>query len=154
MIDSIFQTCIQKIDDSLYELESPMQTGNQNATPEYTLSMIEKATTECSEFSYAFQKFLKSSRTNNHTEVIKTATNFSQAIADVLINAKGITRLAGEDDETSEEIVGAAKITANMSQKFLLNVQSFKLDDLPPSKRSDVVLQSDMDVQAALQKVS
>src|SRR3989337_4350750 len=134
MIDSIFQTCIQKIDDSLYELETPMQTGNQNATPEYTLSMIEKATTECSEFSYAFQKFLKSDRTNNHTEVIKTATNFSQAISDVLINAKGITRLA-EDDETSEEIVGAAKITANMSQKFLLNVQSFKLEDLTPSKR-------------------
>ncbi|RIA92424.1 ANTH domain-containing protein [Glomus cerebriforme] len=154
ILDSIFQTCIQKIDDSLYELESPMQTGNQNATPEYTLSMIEKATTECSEFSYALQKFLKSNRTKDHTEVIKSATNFSQAIADVLINSKGITRLADEDDETSEEIVGAAKIAANMSQRFFLNVQSFKLDDLPASKRSGVVLQSDMDVQAALQKVS
>ncbi|CAG8533852.1 11090_t:CDS:10, partial [Funneliformis caledonium] len=154
ILDSIFQTCIQKIDDSLYELESPMQTGNQNATPEYTLSMIEKATTECSEFSYAFQKFLKSSRTNNHTEVIKSATNFSQAIADVLVNAKGITRLADEDDEISEEIVGIAKIAANMSQKFLLNVQSFKLDDLSLSKRTDIVLQSDMDVQTALQKLS
>ncbi|CAG8500681.1 6435_t:CDS:10 [Funneliformis mosseae] len=154
ILDSIFQTCIQKIDDSLYELESPMQTGNQNATPEYTLSMIEKATTECSEFSYAFQKFLKSSRTNNHTEVIKSATNFSQAIADVLVNSKGITRLADEDDEISEEIVGIAKIAANMSQKFLLNVQSFKLDDLSLSKRTDIVLQSDMDVQTALQKLS
>src|SRR3954453_19327451 len=121
-----------------------MQTGNQNSTPEYTLSMIENATTECSEFSYAFQKFLKNNRTKNHTEVIKTATSFSQAIADVLINSKGITRLAGEDDETSEEIIGAAKIVANTSQRFFLNVQSFKLDDLPASKRSGVVLQSDM----------
>ncbi|CAB4385989.1 uncharacterized protein OCT59_022606 [Rhizophagus irregularis] len=154
ILDSIFQTCIQKIDDSLYELESPMQTGNQNSTPEYTLSMIEKATTECSEFSYALQKFLKNNRTKDHTEVIKSATNFSQAIADVLINSKGITRLADEDDEISEEIVGAAKMAAHNSQKFFLNVQSFKLDDLPASKRSSVVLQSDMDVQAALQKIS
>ncbi|GBB93108.1 hypothetical protein RclHR1_02110007 [Rhizophagus clarus] len=154
ILDSIFQTCIQKIDDSLYELESPMQTGNQNSTPEYTLSMIEKATTECSEFSYALQKFLKNNRTKDHTEVIKSATNFSQAVADVLINSKGITRLADEDDDISEEIVGAAKMAAHNSQKFFLNVQSFKLDDLPASKRSGVVLQSDMDVQAALQKIS
>ncbi|CAG8576161.1 14349_t:CDS:10 [Acaulospora morrowiae] len=154
ILDSIFQSCIQKIDDSLYELESPMQTGNQNSTPEYTLSMIEKATTETSEFSFSLQKFLRSDRTQEHTEVIKAATNFTQAISDVLVNAKGITRLAGEDDEIVDELVGTAKMVANMSQKFLLNVQSFKLDNLSASQRSELVSKSDIDVQTALQKVS
>ncbi|CAG8612059.1 ANTH-domain-containing protein [Gigaspora rosea] len=154
ILDSIFQTCIQKIDDSLYELESPMQTGNQNSTPEYTLSMIEKATTETSEFSSSLRKFLQSNRTKDHTEVIKSATNFSQAISEVLINAKGIIRLADEDDEITDQIMGTAKMAANMSQQFLLNVQSFKLDNLSESRRSELVLQSDMNVQNALQKVS
>ncbi|CAG8534007.1 17052_t:CDS:10 [Acaulospora colombiana] len=154
ILDSIFQSCIQKIDDSLYELESPMQTGNQNSTPEYTLSMIEKATTETSEFSFSLQKFLRSDRTKEHTEVIKSATNFTQAISNVLVNVKGITRLASEDDDTADELVGTAKMVANMSQKFLLNVQSFKLDNLPASQRSELVSQGDIDVQTALQKVS
>ncbi|CAG8744959.1 17377_t:CDS:2, partial [Dentiscutata heterogama] len=154
ILDSIFQTCIQKIDDSLYELESPMQTGNQNSTPEYTLSMIEKATTETSEFSSSLKKFLQSNRTKDHTEVIKSATNFSQAISEVLVNAKGIIRLADEDDEITDEIMGASKMAANMSQQFLLNVQSFKLDNLSESQRTELVLQSDKNVQNALQKVS
>lgn len=132
-----------------------MQTGNQNSTPEYTLSMIEKATTETSEFSYAFQSFLRSDRTRNHTEVIKAATNFAASISDVLINAKGITRLFDDDDdETVGEIVGSAKMTANMAQKYLLNVQSFKLDNLSASQRSDMITQNDIDVQNALQKIS
>ncbi|CAG8508941.1 12046_t:CDS:10 [Ambispora gerdemannii] len=154
ILDSIFQTSIQKIDDSIYELESPMQAGNQNSTPEYTLSMIEKATTQTSEFSFTFQQFLKSDRTKDHTEVIKSATNFAQSISEVLYNAKGVTRLAGEDDEISEEIVQTSKKAAQMSQKFLLNVQSYKLDALPANQRSQVVLQGEMDVQVALQKVS
>ncbi|CAG8617448.1 16903_t:CDS:10, partial [Dentiscutata erythropus] len=154
ILDSIFQTCIQKIDDSLYELESPMQTGNQNSTPEYTLSMIEKATTETSEFSSSLKKFLQSNRTKDHTEVIKSATNFSQAISEVLVNAKGTIRLADEDDEITDEIIGASKMAANISQQFLLNVQSFKLDNLSESQRIELVLQSDKNVQNALQKVS
>ncbi|CAG8640400.1 892_t:CDS:10, partial [Racocetra persica] len=154
ILDSIFQTCIQKIDDSLYELESPMQAGNQNSTPEYTLSMIEKATTEALEFTSSLKKFLQSDRTKDHTEVIKSATNFSQAISDVLINAKGTIRLADEDDEITDEIVRTAKMAANMSQQFLLNVQSFKLDNLSASQRPEVVMQSEMNVHNALQKVS
>ncbi|CAG8433050.1 8592_t:CDS:10 [Diversispora eburnea] len=154
ILDSIFQTCIQKIDDSLYELESTMQTGNQNSTPEYTLSMIEKAMAETSEFTYTFQNFLRSDRIRNHTDVIKAATNFAQSISEVLINSKGITRLFDDDDEKVEEIVGSAKMTANMAQKFLLNVQSFKLDNLSASQRTEMVTQNDIDVQNALQKIS
>ena len=42
--DSIFDACVAKVDEAIYELESPAQAGNLNSTPEYTLSMIEKAT--------------------------------------------------------------------------------------------------------------
>ncbi|CAG8475978.1 5410_t:CDS:10 [Paraglomus occultum] len=153
ILDSIFQTCIQKIDDSIYELESPMQVGNQNSTPEYTLSMIEKATTQVSELSYALQRFLKSDRTREHTEVIKTATSFAQAISDVLANSKGITRLADEDDVV-DNIVRTAKIAATTSQKFLLSVQSYKLDGVSSTARAQIVNQGELDVQTALQKVS
>ncbi|KAI3487936.1 hypothetical protein L1887_48019 [Cichorium endivia] len=44
IIDSILQACVDKVDDALYELESPSASGNTTATPEYVLSMIEKGT--------------------------------------------------------------------------------------------------------------
>ena len=40
IIDSILQACAHKVDDALYELESPMHDGNQNSTPEYTLAKL------------------------------------------------------------------------------------------------------------------
>nr|CAG8542966.1 6906_t:CDS:10 [Entrophospora candida] len=154
ILDSIFQTCIQKIDDGLYELESPMQVGNQNCTPEYTLSMIENGTSEASEFTYAFIEFLKTDRTKNHADVIKNALNFSQAASDILRTVKGITRYADDEDEFVDEIVSAAKVAAVVSQKYLLNVQSFKMDSLPASGRSETVLKCDIDVQDSLQKIA
>ena len=40
-----------KIDEAIYELESPAQVGNLNSTPEYTLSMIEKAVNNATDFA-------------------------------------------------------------------------------------------------------
>ena len=34
--DSILQACVQKVDEAIYELESPTQARNLNSTPEYT----------------------------------------------------------------------------------------------------------------------
>ena len=43
LIDSVLQSGVQRVDDSLYELESNMIAGNQNASGPYVLSQIEKA---------------------------------------------------------------------------------------------------------------
>ena len=43
IIDSVLQAGVQRVDDALYELDSSMQAGNQNASGPYVLSQIEKA---------------------------------------------------------------------------------------------------------------
>lgn len=116
--DSISETCVSKVDESIYSLDSPTQPGNQNATPEFTLSIIEKAQTASTEFELALMQSLRSAASNhvNQVEAIRSALSLTQAMGDVLENAKGITRLAKRDEDV-EEIVRQAKSSCTVSTR-------------------------------------
>ncbi|TEB38916.1 cytoskeleton assembly control protein [Coprinellus micaceus] len=141
IIDSILQACVHKVDDAIYELESPAQAGNLNSTPEYTLSMIEKATNSATEFALIYNLYLSGEVGGEHVDVIKAANDFGQALADVLINTKGITRLASDDDAV-DKIINIAKSAGDVGIRFFENLQSYKLDLLQPTQRADVPIRS------------
>ncbi|RUP50678.1 hypothetical protein BC936DRAFT_138126 [Jimgerdemannia flammicorona] len=154
LTDSILTTCIQKINDGIYNvLDAPGQGGNQNATPEYTLSMIEKASTASTEFLSAFARFMDGSGLGDHSISITRALSLAQAIEDVITNAKGITRLAAED-ETVEELIRVTRQSAQSAITYFSNVMSTHLDILPRAQRPEVVIQGNMRVQDSLLKVS
>ncbi len=58
IIDSVLQSGVQRVDDSIYELDSSMQAGNQSASGPYVLSQIEKAAQSAMEFSTAFREYI------------------------------------------------------------------------------------------------
>ena len=153
IIDSVLQAGVQKIDDAIYELESPMQLGNQNATPEYVLSMIEKAMTTAGEFAAVFDLYISGDKGGEHVEVIKTATNLSQAISDVLTNAKGVTRFAATDDAV-EGLLKNAKTPGDIVLRGLLSIQSYRLANLKLQARKDLVLRNNMETRSTLGKLS
>jgi hypothetical protein len=140
---------VQKVDDAIYELEAPMQTGNTTATPEYTLSMIEKAMTNATEFASTFNLFL--GRKSGHVDVIKAANEFAQSLSETLLSSKGITRLA-ETDEASEKLIRVAKLSGDVGQRFFLNLQSYRL--LAGGKTEDVALRNNAEARNALAKLS
>jgi hypothetical protein len=72
MIDSVLQSAVQRVDGALYELDSSMQAGNQNASPAYVLSQIEKASSSATEFSTAFNNFIADGPNSTHAEIIRT----------------------------------------------------------------------------------
>lgn len=153
IIDSILQAGVQKIDDAIYELESPMQLGNQNATPEYTLSMIEKAMTSATEFATVFDLYLSGERGGEHVEVIKTATTLAQTISDVLVNTKGITRLAKNDDAV-DSLVKIGKTPGDVVLRGFYALQSYRMESLKLQGKKEVVLQNNMRSRDALAKLS
>ncbi|KAF8898982.1 ANTH domain-containing protein [Infundibulicybe gibba] len=153
IIDSILQACVHKVDDSIYELESPTQAGNLNSTPEYTLSMIEKAVNNATEFATIYNLYLGGDVGGDHVEVIKSANEFAQSLSDVLINTKGITRLASDDD-ASDKIVNVARTAGDVGLRFFENLQSYKLDLLQPSQRKEVAMRNNSQARGALTKLS
>ena len=109
----------------MYELESPLHDGNQNSTPEYTLSMIEKATTSATEFATVFNLFLSRDKGGEHVEVIKTANNFAQSIAEVLTNTKGLSRIA-PDDAAIDGLMRSGALPGAVALRFFTALRSYR----------------------------
>ncbi|KIX92051.1 uncharacterized protein Z520_12267 [Fonsecaea multimorphosa CBS 102226] len=153
IIDSVLQSGVQRVDDAMYELDSPMQAGNQNATAPYVLSQIEKASASATEFSTAFNNFVADGPNSPHADIIKTVSVFAASIADVLSNTKGLTRFATEE-KRADQLVDAARQSAMSTVQFFRNLQSFRLEGLETVQKTDVVINSNHDVLMKLQKLS
>ncbi|KAK3674416.1 sla2 Src-like adaptor 2 [Recurvomyces mirabilis] len=153
IIDSVLSAGVQRVDDALYELDSSNQAGNQNASGPYVLSQIEKAQSTAMEFSTAFNNFIADGPNSTHAEVIRTVHTFSNAIADVLSNTKGLTRFAS-DDKKSDQLVSAARRSASSSVDFFRGIMSYRLDGLEDLQKTDVVINKNNDVQIALNNLS
>ncbi|KAI9851056.1 MAG: sla2 Src-like adaptor 2 [Thelocarpon superellum] len=153
IVDSVLQSGVQRVDDALYELDSSMQAGNQNASPSYVLSQIEKASSTAMEFSTAFNNFIADGPSSTHAEIIRTVHVFAGAMADVLSNTKGLTRLA-TDDQKADALLHAARQSAQATVSFFRALQSFRLDGLEAMQKTDVVINHNNEVQVSLQKLS
>ncbi|CAK5264525.1 unnamed protein product [Mycena citricolor] len=141
IIDSILKACMQKVEDAIYELESPSQTGNANATPEYTLSMIEKAVNNATDFATVYHLYLGGEQGGEHVEVIKAANEFAQSLSEVLVNTKGTTRLASDDDAV-DRILNVARTAGDVGARLFFNLQSFKLGGLQQSQKREVAMRN------------
>ncbi len=148
IIDSILQACVDKVDDALYELESPTGSGNTTATPEYVLSMIEKGTTSTNEFATVFSLYLSDEVGGEHVEVIKRANQLAQTISDTLTSTKGITRLAQSDD-AADKLISTGRETGKVLLRFFSNLQSYRLAGVAPAQRRDVVARQNMEARSA-----
>lgn len=115
--------------------------------------MIEKATNSATEFALIYNLYLSGEVGGEHVDVIKAANDFGQALADVLINTKGITRLASDDDAV-DKIINIAKSAGDVGIRFFENLQSYKLDLLQPTQRADVPIRSNIQTKDALAKLS
>lgn len=153
IIDSVLQSGVQRVDDALYELDSTMQAGNQNASPAYVLSQTEKASASATEFSTAFNNFIADGPNSTHSEIIRTVSIFSGSIADVLSNTKGLTRFA-TDDKKADQLINVARQSAQSTMGFFRGLQSFRLQGLEPLQKTDVVINNNHEVLLHLQKLS
>jgi huntingtin-interacting protein 1-related protein len=153
IIDSVLQSGVQRVDDALYELDSTMQAGNQNASAPYVLSQIEKASSSVTEFSTAFNNFIADGPNSTHAEIIRTVNMFAGSIADVLSNTKGLTRFATEE-RRADQLISAARQSAQASMNMFRGLQSFRIEHLEPLQKTDVVINNAHEVQMNLQKLS
>lgn len=153
IIDSVLQSGVSRVDDALYELDSSMQAGNQNASPSYVLSQIEKASASAMEFATAFNNFIADGPNATHGDLIKVVSVFSGAVAEVCSNTKGLSRLA-TDDKKTDALMNGTRQSALATVQFFRGLLSFRLEGMDPLQKTDVVINSNNDVQINLQRLN
>ncbi|ODV82628.1 hypothetical protein CANARDRAFT_204805 [[Candida] arabinofermentans NRRL YB-2248] len=150
LIDAILKSGISRIQDSIFELDSPMQAGNLNSSPEYIATLIEKSSNLSTDFGTSFNNYIADGPNGDQIAVIETITYFTTSISDILLNTKGLTRLAKIDD-FQDDLIDTARNLAEISQVFLESLFSENLKSLSDEEKTDTVINGNLDVQEILQ---
>lgn len=155
IIDAVLKSSADRIQDSLFELESPMQAGNQNANPQFLLAIAEKASSSVFDFTDAFTDFIAAEDPADidHASIINSVTLSTSSIIDVLSNAKGITRLV-RDDAVADQIIHDAQQSATAVNKYFIGMISSSLADFSTDDKINVIIQHNLRVQTELKKLS
>ena len=154
IIDSILQACADKLDDALYELETPSSAAMTASTPEYVLSLIEKAQASSNEFTAVFSLFVEQQEVGgDHVNVIKSANQLAQAMCDSLVNVKGILRFC-KSEEAMDRLTSVAVDAGHILLRFFLNIQSYRLAGMTSQQRTNVAVQQNAQVSTALGRLA
>ncbi|GMM38072.1 Sla2 protein [Saccharomycopsis crataegensis] len=153
IVDSILKSGIARIQDSLFELDSPMQTGNQNSSPAYLLSIIEKAGVLAQDFGTAFNNFIADGPGGNHAAIISTVSGFSTAISDVILNSKGVIRLS-KTEQLSESILASARLIAETAMDYLDDLLNENLEGDSDETKTDTVINGVLEIHERLTELS
>ena len=150
LIDAILKSGISRIQDAVFELDSPMQGGNLNSSPEYVSTIIEKSSGLSTEFALSFNSFLVDGINGDEATVIDSITNFITSIGDILLNTKGLTRLTKSDD-FQDDLIDTARDVAEMSEVYLESLFHKNILSLNIEDKTDVVINGNIDLQEILQ---
>ncbi|KAI9011326.1 ANTH domain-containing protein [Gaertneriomyces semiglobifer] len=150
MMDSILQSCISTVDESIYDLTSPANTGNQTASPEYALSLLEKSQTVCADFGNSFIKLVQ---TGDYKDAIGASTTFAHSIGQLLHNAKGVSRLA-PDEEHLDELLRTVQTGALGARLFFDQLKSTSLETIDSSRRPEHIMSLSRETQHQLGRSS
>ncbi|KAJ3054666.1 sla2 Src-like adaptor 2 [Rhizophlyctis rosea] len=150
MMDNILLSCILTVDEAIYELDSPANLGNQTASPEYVLSLLEKTQAQCIDFGNSFVKLVQ---TGEHRDAIGSSNSFAHSIAQLLHNAKGVLRLAAEDDQL-EEIITTVKKGALGGRLFFDQVKSAALGAIDAAERPGHIVNLSRETQHQLGRMT
>lgn len=153
IIDHVLQTAAKRIDDGIYEMDNPMQAGNQNTTPEYLLSILENGSAAANEFATCLNNFLADGPNAEQAEIIESVDTFAQSTFQTMFNVKGALRLTGSE-QISDQLVRDTKTLGDLVKSFFMGVRSSQLQGKDLDAKTDIVINHNVNAQQQLQKLS
>jgi hypothetical protein len=133
--DRILSSSASTFHELILQVDSPSFLGNQGATPEFVLSVLEKVNFSCSDFG---QSLVAVSQGGDPKNVIAPMTAFLGSMVQLSNNVKGVNRLAN-DDSISEELLESLKSSILNSKDIFEAGQSTTLASLPHSHRPEFI---------------
>ncbi|KAM9889704.1 hypothetical protein OXX69_012763, partial [Metschnikowia pulcherrima] len=131
ILDVILADSVRRVQDSKYELMSPMQAGNVNATPEYLLSFLDLCSDSATNFASSFNDLLIEEialDVSACASVVLTSSEFTNALNNLMLNSKGLSKIITADEE--EKLVSYTAKILSEAESFISNLASDTLGEL------------------------
>ncbi|ORY74587.1 ANTH domain-domain-containing protein [Protomyces lactucae-debilis] len=152
IIDAVLTSAAARVNNTVFELDDPMQAGNANTTPEYLLSVLENGAAAANEFATAINNFLADGPNADQAEMITATDAYASSVFSSLYNLKGALPLTGSE-EMADQLVKEAKTLGTLASSFFLGVVSSKLPE-DADQKTDAVINYNVDQQQQIIKVS
>ncbi|KAJ3310473.1 sla2 Src-like adaptor 2 [Boothiomyces sp. JEL0838] len=148
MMDNVLQTCVTTVSESLFQLDS-IEEGAK-VSPEFVLSLIERAQQRCTEFSTSFVKFVNG---GDPKDAVTTSSAFAQSIAELLRSGKAAIGLAQEESD-GDEIHKSLGMTGQAAIQFFEKVKSAVLAQVPAQKKPEYIVNISRETQQQVSRAT
>lgn len=157
LIDLFLNNSIKRIQSTKLELESTIQAGNLNASPEYVLSMIEACSDLASDFASVFNGFIVDGKStydddSSYSAIILTSSELTSTMNDLMLNIKGMSRALPQDSEN--RVLDLFTDALDDTEHYFLDITSEHLGKLKSEDdKIDKVIDSNLQLQHSLQEL-
>ena len=154
ILDAILESGINTIQESVYNLDSPLSWSGPLTPPTFLLSLLESTSENATEFATSFNNLIVDGLAHgDQTEVIHCVSDFSTSMATLVTNSKAyaVTTLP---QEQSDQILTLVKRCAREAQYFFEDLMSENLNQVGDEEKTDIVINANVDMQEKLQELS
>lgn len=157
LIDLFLNNNIKRIQSTKIELESSIQAGNLNASPEYVLSITEACSDLASDFATVFNGFIVDGKStyeddSSYSAIVLTSSELTTTLNDLMLNVKGVARALPEDSE--DKVLGLVSDVLDDTENYFNSITSKSLDLLDDEDdKIDKVIDSNLQLQHSLQQL-
>lgn len=159
LLNIILANNVRRVQDTKYELTSPMQTGNVNSTPNFVLSVLDLCSDTATDFALVFNNFLaegpqlSENEQLSFTGVILASSELASSLNDLMLNIKGLSKTIPPSDE--QRIIEHLEELLSRAEDYYLSLTSDSLDALEDDyEKIDLVVDSNVQFQSTLKDLS
>ena len=157
LLDVILANSVRKVQDAKYELLSPMQAGNSNATPEYLSSFLDLCSDTATNFAQSLNDLVVEGNDNLddsvYAQVILSSSELTSALNDLMLNLKGLSRIITTDE--GDTLVNHTTNVLSGAESFFLSLTSDSINELETEEdKIDFVIDCNVLFQHLLQASS
>lgn len=153
ILDAIMLAAYNQVQQALTTFDSPLESGNPNATPPYVLNICDATVANTEEFCDVFTQYVAEGAEGDPVKIITCSNALSGSMSDLLQNIKGLAALTAET-ENSEQLTTAAREAAANICTFYGSLNSELLSDLDEDDKLELIITNQVEVLRHLQEIS
>lgn len=159
LLNLLLANNVRRIQDTKYDLSSPLQAGNASSSSSYLMSILDLCSDNATDFAQIFNNLLaegpklgEDDNNLSYSGVILTSSELASSLHDLMLNVKGFSKTVSPSEE-QQLLIALGTILEN-AEEFFRNLSSDSLEAYDDDdEKIDVVIDLNIQFQQALKEL-